>query len=415
MEKIKLEYGDKHLEFDFPFKYKLLETGSTGREIIDWEEKIRESFSNPIESPTLSEIVEKDKIQKVLILVNDITRPLNYDIVLQPMLDELEDAGIDSNNITLLIATGMHRAMTAEEVEKMLGQGIAKKYKWVNHDCEAKLEDYGSLSHDVPLYLNSLVKETDLLCAVGVVAPHYMAGFSGGRKSLLPGVCGRETIEAHHSLMRLPGSKTANLEGNPFHQVTIEAAKIANLRFISNLVVDSQNEPVDLVVGDWLKAWEKGVEICKKASVIELEEAADIVIVSAGGFPKDINMYQAQKALENASYAVKDGGLIFLLAECREGLGEDVFEDWLEEASDPEYLEERIEQEFKLGGHKAFAIARVAKNHSLYLYSSLSAEITKNAFMDKIENIEDFISNKIEDDSIIYIIPHGANTVPYLK
>ena len=251
--------------------------------------------------------------------------------------------------------------------------------------------------------------------AVGVIAPHYMAGYSGGRKSLLPGVCGRKTIEAHHSLMRKAGSKTAHLKGNPFHQVTLEAAEKTNLRFISNIVVDSKNQAIDLVVGHWLKAWEHGVTICQENSVIEVKQLADIVIVSAGGFPKDINMYQSQKALENASYCVKDGGLILLLAECREGLGEEVFERWLDEAPTPAYLEDKIRHVFELGGHKAYALARVAVKNSLYLYSELDDETAKKAFMVPVNNIDEFINKYIDEDKLIYVMPHGANTVPKYK
>ncbi|MFW6022249.1 MAG: nickel-dependent lactate racemase [Halanaerobiaceae bacterium] len=409
--KIKLEYGEDHVELSIPAEYDIIQSVRQIEE-IDWENKIRESFNNPIDSPTLTQIVQEEKPEKVVILVNDITRPVPYDIVLKPMLEELIKSGINKNDITLLIATGMHRPMTAEEVESTLGKEIVDEYKWLNHKCDENLVYYGELSEGVPLYVNSLVQEADLLCAVGVVAPHYMAGYSGGRKSLLPGVCGRETIEAHHSLMRMPGSRTANLEGNPFHQVTVEAARKAKLRFISNVVVNSKNEPVDLVVGDWLKAWEKGVSICQQNSVVEVDKLADLVIVSAGGFPKDINMYQSQKALENASYCVKDRGKILLIAECREGLGEETFEEWLDEATSPEYLGEKIKEVFELGGHKAYAISRVAVNKELYLYSSLDDRTSEKVFMDPVRDINQFLKDNLKGNELVYVMPHGANTVP---
>ncbi|MFP4662297.1 MAG: nickel-dependent lactate racemase [Halanaerobiales bacterium] len=408
-----LEYGEGYVEFKIDTAYRVLQSSDINNE-IDWENKIKQSFSNPIESPTLSNIVRHEKPENIVIIVNDITRPVRYDIVLKPMLDELLEAGVDKGCITLLIATGMHRPMTEKEVEETLGKEIAQNYNWENHNCDNNLVYYGQLSEDVPLYVNSLVKEADLLCAVGVVAPHYMAGYSGGRKSLLPGVCGRKTIEAHHSLMRKPGSRTAHLKGNPFHQLTVEAAEKTGLRFISNIVVNSKNEPIDLVVGHWLKAWEKGVAVCHQNSVIMVDELADIVIVSAGGYPKDINMYQSQKALENASYCVKDGGMILLVAECKEGLGEDVFEKWLNEAPTPQYLEEKIQSVFELGGHKAYAVARVAANCSIFLYSTLEDSIARKAFMTPVESINEFVSKYLDDEKLVYILPHGANTVPGL-
>lgn len=408
---IKLKYGHTKLEMILPPNYKLIQTTEDGREDLDWQQKIKSAFTNPLDSPTLTEIVNKEKPGKIVIIINDITRPVPYEIVLKPMLAELELAGVSETEITLLIATGMHRAMTEEEVQEMLGEEIVNKYRWVNHNCEEEMVYAGEVN-DIPLYVNPLIMEADLLCAVGVIAPHYMAGYSGGRKSVLPGVCGRKTIEAHHSLMRLPHSRTANLKGNKFHETMVQAAGMVNLRFISNVVVDSKNQVVDLVTGDYLKAWERGVEICQQNSVIELAEPADVVIVSAGGFPKDINLYQAQKALENASYCVKDGGSILLIAECAEGLGEDTFERWLIETSRPEDLEKRIKENFELGGHKAYAIGRVARDHKLYMYSQLEDEVVYQAFMSPVKSLSDFIKENITANDLVYVIPHGANTVP---
>ncbi len=407
----KLEYGSGQIEITLPARHEILEASRDSKATIDWEKKINERFSKPIDSPRLYELAKEKKPEKVVIIINDITRPVPYEIVLVPMLDELEEAGVPRENITLLIATGMHRPMTQEEVEETVGKDIIDKYKWENHKCEDEMVYLGEISEGIPLYVNPLVVEADLLCAVGVIAPHYMAGYSGGRKSLLPGTCGRETIEAHHSLMRLPESRTANLSGNIFHKTTIEAAEIANLQFISNVVVDSTNKSIDLVVGHYLKAWEQGVKICQENSVIKIDEKADAVIVSAGGFPKDINMYQSQKALENASYCAKEGAPIILIAECREGLGEDVFEEWLNDADGPESLGEKIKEYFELGGHKAFAIARVAVKNPIYLYSAMKDYTVENAFMKPIKDINKLIQDTI-DDGLVYVLPHGANTVP---
>lgn len=411
-ETIRLEYGNRHLELNPPQQFKLIQTSSAEDIEIDWDEKIEKAFANPIASPTLTRIIKDENPQKIVIIINDITRPVPYDIVLKPMLREMEEAGVPSERITLLIATGMHRPMTKKEVEYSLGNDIAAKYRWVNHICEEEMVYVGEVSN-IPFYVNPLVMEADLLCAVGVIAPHYMAGYSGGRKSVMPGVCGRKTIEVHHSLMRLPQSRTANLKGNQFHETMVEAAGMVNLKFISNVVVNSKNEAIDIVTGHYLKAWEKGVALCRENSVIKVDKLADAVIVSAGGFPKDINMYQAQKALENASYCVKKGGLILLVAECREGLGEDVFERWLKEADSPEYLEEKIKYNFELGGHKAFAIARIARDHPIYLYSNLEKGLVKQSFMTPVEDLNTFIKKQIK--GLVYIMPHGANTVPVLE
>lgn len=411
MKTIDLDYGKEKIEISLPKNYKLVEKNKEESMEIDWESKKKEAFKNPVDSLTLSTIAKREQPDKVVILVNDITRPVPYDIVLKPMLKELKNAGVSSSQITLLIATGMHRSMTVKEVRKSLGKEIANNYRWENHKCDKKVDFVDELSQEIPFYINPLVQKADLLCSVGIIAPHYMAGFSGGGKSVFPGVCGRETIEKHHSLMVLPESQTANLEGNKFHQVIMEAADLVDLRFISNVVVDSKNELVDLVTGDYMEAWKKGVEICRENSVIEVDKRADIVIVSAGGFPKDINMYQAQKALENASYCVKKSSPILLIAECREGFGEKTFENWLNEATSPAYLTKKINDKFELGGHKAYAVGSVAAKNPLYLYSNLNKEQTKQCFMTPVQDINQFIADNIKDD-LVYIMPHGANTVP---
>lgn len=410
---MRLNYGNMNIELIFPDSYRLIEKENKNTKNINSIKKIRKKFKNPIESLCLSSMVKKEQPQKIVIIINDITRPVPYDIVLKPMLKELEKAGIFPQQITLLIATGMHRSMTEKEVRNSLGHKIAKRYDWQNHKCDEEMIFVKKISEDIPLYVNPLILEADLLCAVGLIAPHYMAGYSGGGKSVLPGVCGRKTIEKHHSLMILPESRTANLVNNKFHQVIMEAAELVNLRFISNVVVDSKNDVVDLVVGHYRKAWKKGVKICRKNSVIEVNDLADAVIVSAGGFPKDINMYQAQKALENASYCVKEGSPILLIAECQEGLGEETFKNWLVGASSPEYLAKKINNKFELGGHKAYAIGKIAQHHPLYLYSNLNIEQTENCFMTPVEDINKFVKERISEDDLVYIMPHGANTVPF--
>ena len=274
-KRVELGYGNTSIEIELAGNYQILQSSIMEQE-INWQEKVFNAFSRPIASPTLAGIVEEEKPEKIVIIVNDLTRPVPYELCwYQCWRNYMRPI---KRQITLLIATGMHRPMTAEEVAGSLGEEVARAYRWVNHDCDGEQAYYGELSEGVPLYVNSLVAEADLLCAVGVIAPHYMAGYSGGRKSLLPGVCGRETIEKHHALMRREGSTTASLAGNDFHKVMVEAAEKCGLRFIANIVADSRNEPVDLVAGHWLKAWEEGVRLCEQGSLVPIDKLADLVM-----------------------------------------------------------------------------------------------------------------------------------------
>lgn len=414
MGKISLDYGKRHIDLEIDYPYHVLENEEEVPD-INWSNKISLSFNHPCSSPTLSDLVAEKQPENVVIIVNDITRPVPYELVLKPMLNRLESSGINPENILLLIATGIHRPMTEKEVEKTIGKEIIERYNWQNHRATKEMISLGKLDYNIPLEVNPAIVKSDLVMAVGVIAPHYMAGYSGGRKSLLPGVCGQKTIETHHALMTHSESRTANLKNNPFHETMVEGAKKAGLDFIANVVVNNINQPVDIVTGHFLKAWQKGVELCREMSVIEIDKPADAVVVSAGGYPKDINMYQAQKALENASYCVKKGAPIILLAECREGPGEETFVQWLKEEDSFDSLAERTNHQFELGGHKAFAVSRVTKDFDVYLFSELSAEFVKSGFMTPlhtIEQINELIREKLSARKLIYFIPHGVNTVP---
>jgi lactate racemase len=291
-------------------------------------------------------------------------------------------------------------------------------YNFINHSCDENLLDLGRLASGNRLLVNSIIKKVDFVITTGVIVPHYIAGFSGGRKSILPGICGRETIENNHSNMIHPDAVTGNLKDNPVHEEMTEAAKRVEVDFNINVVTDEDGNIIDIVAGELSSSWDRGVEICKDTYFAPIKEKLDVVIVSAGGYPKDINMYQAQKALENAYQAVKPGGTIILLAECNEGFGNSIFEKWIEEANSIADIENRLKERFVLGGHKAYAIARVAKEVDIILISSLSEEKVKKLFMKPMKNIDsaiDYVRKKHGDDFKSYIIPSGNTVVPSMK
>ncbi|GAI32801.1 unnamed protein product, partial [marine sediment metagenome] len=221
------------------------------------------------------------------------------------------------------------------------------------------------------LWVNPIVSEIDFIITTGVIVPHYFAGFSGGRKSILPGICGRKTIETNHAKMVYSDSRAGNLKDNPVHEEMQEAAEKVGVDFNINVVTDENHKIVEIVAGELLTSWQQGVEICKKIYLCPIEKKADVVIASAGGYPKDINVYQAQKALNNAYQAIKPGGTIILTAECLEGYGEATFEKWIEEANSPDEIIERLNKKFILGGHKAYSIVKLTKEVEVILISSL--------------------------------------------
>lgn len=413
MSVIKLGYGEAQVAVDLQ--------ALPSAEIIDIEpvtsemnpaEMVLKALNNPIGSRSLNELARAKNARSALIVVNDITRPTPYHWILPPIISELEKAGIDDQGITLLVATGIHRPHTSEENQKLYSPEVCKRFKIVSHDCDHETAIIGKLADGTPLELNRLVLEHDLIITTGLIGLHYFAGYSGGRKSVLPGIASRRMISANHAMMVDERCRLDNIEDNPVHKIMVEAARLAGVDFIVNVVTDAHGHLAAVVAGDVLAAWEAGVKISRQLSAVTISQPADIVIASCGGFPKDINLYQAQKALDGAALAVKPGGTIILLAECREGLGEETFAQWIEEATCAQDIEERIKTRFELGGHKAYAISRLTQKTHIILVSSLPDEIVRKCFMIPAVSIEAALETAREQQGSqcrVTVMPHAAN------
>lgn len=416
---MKLKYGKKEVRLPIQDKNIIKILSLEKQEVLlNPEDKLREFLKNPIGCPSLRELIFQKKSKKILIIVNDITRPTPYEIILPPLLDELHQIGIKKENIIFIIATGIHRSNSPEEIREIFGENIFSAYKFINHDCDDPyLKDLGKLKSGNKLWVDPIVFETDFVITTGVIVPHYFAGFSGGRKSILPGICGRKTIEVNHARMVYPDSRAGNLKGNPVHEEMQEAAEKVGVDFNINVVTDENHKIVEIVAGELYKSWLRGIEVCKKIYLCPIKQKAEVVIASTGGYPKDINVFQAQKALENACHAVKPGGTIILLAECSEGYGEPTFEKWIEEASSPDDIIERLNKKFILGGHKAYAIARAVKEVEVILISSLPQDKVHKLFfipMEKVSQAIEYVQDKYGENFQAYILPSGNVLLPQL-
>jgi nickel-dependent lactate racemase len=378
-----LAYGKSFLNIDIPDHCptdQILPRDSKGEKLGDSAQIIAQALKNPIGTPALKHIIEQKKARNAVIIVNDITRPTPYQFILPPLLHEIEE-GISRENIKLIVATGIHRHHTDTDNLQVFGEEICKNYKIENHDCDNNLKSLGLLSNGFELIINREVAEADLVVTTGVVALHYFAGYSGGRKSILPGIAGRELIKRNHQMMNEPRACLGNYQNNPVSDIMLEGARKVGVDFILNVVTGSHHEVKFCAAGDVYEAWIKAVQYCEKLNVVTIDKPADIVIASCGGYPKDINMYQAQKALDSAVLAVKKGGTIILAAECEEGLGEDTFARWVEEASSRDDIKHRFNTRFELGGHKAFAICRELEHANIILVSSLPADLVAKMFI----------------------------------
>jgi nickel-dependent lactate racemase len=417
---MKLKYGKEEVQLPIQDKniIKILNLEKQ-KVLLNPENKLRKLLKNPIGCPSLRELIFQKKASKILIIVNDITRPTPYEIILPPLLNELHQIGIKKENIIFMVATGIHRSNSQEEIKEIFGKNIFSAYKFINHDCDnPRHKDLGKLKSGNKLWVDPIVSDIDFIITTGVVVPHYFAGFSGGRKSILPGICGRKTIEANHAQMVHADSRAGNLKGNPVHQEMQEAAEKVGVDFNINVVTDENHKIVEIVAGKLLTSWRQGVEVCKKIYLCPIEKKAEVVIASAGGYPKDINVYQAQKALENACHAVKSGGAIILLAECSEGYGEATFEKWIEEANTPDDIIKRLKNKFVLGGHKAYAIARAVKEVEVILISSLPQDKVRKLFFIPMKNISqalNYVKDKYGEDFQAYILPSGNTVLPFFS
>ena len=414
-----LKYGQGSIKLSLESKniLKILLPGEV-RFLLNPEDKLKNLLKNPIGSLSLKELIFQKRAKNILIIVNDITRPTPYKIILPSLLNELKQIGIKREKITFMIATGIHRDNSEEEIKNIFGEDLVNTYKFINHNADSPDLDYrGKLKSGNELWVNSIVSETDFIITTGVIVPHYFAGFSGGRKSILPGICGRKTIEGNHSNMVHPNARSGNLKDNPVHEEMQEAVEKVGVDFNINVITNEHHEIIEIVAGELYESWLKGVEVCKKIYLCPIEQKAEVIIASAGGYPKDINIYQAQKALDNAYQAVKPGGTIILLAECSEGYGEDTFEKWIEEANSPDDIIKRLKNKFVLGGHKAYGIARVVKEVEVILVSSLPQDKVCKLFFISMENISqaiEYVKDKYGEDFQAYILPSGNTVLPQL-
>ena len=259
------------------------------------------------------------------------------------------------------------------------------------------------------------VAEADRRICLGNIEYHYFAGYSGGAKAIMPGVSTREAIQSNHSLMVNPNACVGNITANPLRKDIEEAAELCGIDFILNVVLDEHKKIIYACAGDAVKAHREGCKFLDKIFRKKMQKRSDIVIVSQGGAAKDLNLYQTQKALDNAKHAVKDGGTIILVGSCREGMGEKNFEQWMLEAKKPQELIERIRKDFRLGGHKAAAIALVLERAEIYLVSELKADFVRSIFMKPYDTVQDAFEaalHKHGKDASVIVMPYGGSTLP---
>ncbi len=386
--------------------------------VADSRTEIERALRSPIGTKPLNEIAETGN--KVAIVVDDATRATPSYLMVTPILDELNRAGVKDGDITIIFGCGSHRPLTKEEMEKLVGMAALERVKATSHDHQSKDQAYlGKTSFGTKVFVNKIFTEADVRVLTGDVGLHYYAGYGGGRKSVLPAVSSAETTLHNHAMILHPKAKTGVLEGNPVHEDMVEAAKLAKVDFILNIATNSKRELVQAFAGDLEQAFYEGIKLVDEMYKVPIEKRADIVVASSGGYPLDIDLYQAYKAADNALNAVKRGGVIVLVAECSEGHGNEVFYDWMRRFVDLKQMEKEIKKRFLLGGHKAYYLTKALQRVKIILVSVMPDYLAINAFKLKTAKV---VNNALRDafdiagkKAKVWAMPYGNLTLPFLE
>ena len=384
--------------------------------IKDPKAEVTRALNEPIGTKRLSELVKPGN--KIAIVVNDHTRSTPTHLIMPPLLEELNKAGIPDSDITIIFGCGTHRAPKPDEQKAILGEETLQRIKTVSHDCKAKDVVYLSRTktHVNKIYVNKVFAEADFRVLTNSIELHYYAGYGGGRKSVLPAVSGEETIQHNHAMILNPKARTGVLEGNPVHEDMVEAARLARADFIVNVVTNSRNEIVKAFAGDLEQAFYEGVKLVDEMYKVPIERRADVVIVSSGGHPHDIDLYQAHKGVENAQDAVKRGGVIVWAAECPDGHGNELFHEWMTKFQDLKEMETEIKRHFRLGGHKAYYLTRTLQRTQIILVSTLPDYYAVGTFrLRTARALNDALRDAFDiagKDARVWVMPHGNITLP---
>jgi len=423
MPKVKLPYGKKSINIDIPedrLEGILVSKVNKYSTKESEEEIVKKAIVNPVGVPRLKELARDKK--KIVVISSDHTRPVPSHITMPIILDEIREGNPEAN-ITILVATGFHRASTKAELRDKYGDEIVDKEKIVIHDSRDKdsMVKVGILPSGGDLILNKLAIQADLLVAEGFIEPHFFAGFSGGRKSILPGIASKETVLANHcsEFIAHPKARTGILKDNPLHEDMLYAAKKANLSFILNVVINGDKKIINAFAGHWKEAHLEGCEFVSKLAEVK-SKPADIVITTNGGYPLDQNIYQSVKGMTAAEDTCKKGGVIIIASACDDGHGGDFFYNTFTKANAVQDVTDEImarnRDETIPDQWESQVLARVLLKYKVIMVTNTSKEIVENMHMKWAANVEEAI--EMADEMLgsrnkITVIPDGVSVIVF--
>ena len=415
---IELPYGSSFLKARIPTKNI---TFVLSTKYIKGLENEREAITNslraPIGSPALRNCVNKN--DKVVVLATDNTRPCPDDRILPPILAELEEK-LPRENITIIVACGLHPPLDKQELVKKLGRDIVENYNVMNHDVNQCVY-IGTTSRGTPVDINTRVVEADFRISIGFIEPHWFAGFSGGRKSIAPGVFSVRAAYKNHSYIMLdhPRSISGIIKGNIVHEDLVEQARMAKLNFIVNVILNKNKEITHVVAGDPIKAHERGCEIESDIAQVKVAHKVDITITTNNGAPLDLDLYQTCKGMNTASKITRDGGIVIIASACSTGVGPESFRELHASVSSPKEVLQKIRREEPIGVQwQNQILARDQLRNDFYLVSNLEDSVVKDLMITPIRTIEEGLEKAFKilgNDAEVAIIPEGPLVVPLVE
>jgi len=420
MREIQLGYGRGTQTFNFDdARFQVLETNPADEKPLS-DVEIGAAFSNTIESPPIDDLFSAG--DAILIVVSDATRATGSAQIINLLVRRLIQSGVAPPDIVVIFATGIHRRVTDAERVELLTPFIAQRVRTLHHDAydSEALVSLGVTDRGTPVEVNRALKDFSHVVITGAIGFHYFAGFTGGRKSICPGLASARTIEATHMLAldfesgeRRAGVGTGALDGNAINEECERVAALIEPRFSVNAVVDQRGRVVCVYAGHWRAAHRVGCEEYLTTHSVGIAERRDLVIVSCGGSPWDINLIQAHKALEMAAQASTEGGKIVLLAECGDGLGRADFLKWFAE-KDSRALAARLRESYEVNGQTAWSLLTKAERHPIFLISELPDEQVRQMRMIPAHSLDD-VMNQIDNAAEGFILPRGAALLPRMR